>query len=88
VAGRIAERSAEDWRAVFAGKDLCCSIVSSVQDAFTDPQFRARGLFAHQLPTDTHTLCALPVPVVERFRDPKPVGYPRLGADNELLGRA
>lgn len=88
VAGRIAERSAEAWRAAFAGRDLCCSIVTTVQEAFTDPTFRARGLFAHQLPTDTQTLSALPVPVAERFRDPQPVGYPRLGADNELLGRA
>ncbi len=85
VAQRVAARSAEDWRARFAGKDLCCCIVSTMEEAMRDPHFRARGLFAHQVQTDAGPLTAVPVPVADAFREPRPVGYPRLGADNTLL---
>jgi alpha-methylacyl-CoA racemase len=87
VAECIARHSADEWRARFAGKDLCCCIVSTMQEAVADPHFRARGVFSHRLRTDAQTLTALPVPVAEAFRDPQPLGYPRLGADNDLLGQ-
>jgi len=87
VAQCIAGRSADAWRAAFAGKDLCCCIVSTMQEAVADPQFRARGLFAHKISTDACDLTAVPVPVVDAFRDPQPAGYPRLGEGNDLLVR-
>ena len=86
VAQRIASRSAAAWREAFANKDICCCIVSTMQEAAADPRFHARGLFAHKLRTDSQDITALPVPVVDAFRDPMPTGYPRLGADNALLG--
>ena len=87
IAERIAAKSAEEWRRIFDGKDLCCSIMASVEEAVQDPQFRTRGLFAHKVETDAGAITAVPVPVAEHFRDPRPVGYPRLGADNALLAR-
>jgi alpha-methylacyl-CoA racemase len=59
--------------------------VATMEEAFNDPHFRARGLFAHKVLTDAGELTAVPVPVAEAFRDPTPAGYPRLGADNDLL---
>ena len=85
VAERIAAKSSDEWRKVFEGKDLCCSIMSTVEEALQSPQFRARGLFAHKVETDAGPLTAVPVPIAEHFRDPRPAGYPRLGADNDLL---
>jgi len=85
VAERIAAKSAEQWRKAFDGKDVCCVIVSSVDEAVRSEHFRARGLFAHRVPTDAGELTATPVPVAGEFRDPGPAGYPRLGADNDLL---
>jgi crotonobetainyl-CoA:carnitine CoA-transferase CaiB-like acyl-CoA transferase len=85
IAARIATRSADEWRTAFEGKDCCCVIVSSLQEAVQSRHFRERGLFAHQVETDAGTFTATPVPVAEHFRDPRPAGYPRLGADNDLL---
>ena len=39
VAARIREKTAEEWRAVFAGKDLCCNVVGSIEEALADPAF-------------------------------------------------
>ena len=85
VSKRIAEKASEDWRRIFAGKDVCCAIVATLQEALADPHFRARGLFAHQVLTDAGPVTAVPVPIDPAFRDPAPAGYPRLGADNALL---
>jgi len=83
----IQGKTSEEWRKVFEGKDVCCAIVATVQEAFADPHFRARGIFAHEVLTDAGPLGAVPVPIAEAFRDPAPAGYPRLGADNALLKR-
>jgi len=85
IAERIAAKSSEDWRKAFEGKDLCCVVMSSLQEAVQNPQFRARGLFAHKVETDSGALTAVPVPIATHFRDPRPTGYPRLGADNDIL---
>jgi alpha-methylacyl-CoA racemase len=87
VSKRLAQKTSEEWREAFRGKDLCCAVVASVQEAFADPHFRARGLFAHKVQTDAGELIATPVPVAEAFRDPAPSAYPRLGADNGLLSQ-
>jgi crotonobetainyl-CoA:carnitine CoA-transferase CaiB-like acyl-CoA transferase len=84
VAACIAARSADEWRAAFAGQDVCCSIVSTMQEAMHDAHFRARGLFARKVATDTGALTAAPVPVAEAFRaSDAMLGYPRLGDAND-----
>lgn len=86
VAERIATKTAAEWQARFAGKDLCSTIVASMAEGMADPHFRARGLFDRKVATDTGSLTAAPVPVVPAFRDPKiTIDYPRLGEGNGLL---
>lgn len=88
VAQRIAARPASHWRERFCGEDVCATIVASLEEAIADPHFVARGLFARRVRTDAGELMAVPVPVDDAFRSPEPVvDYPRLGADDGLLGR-
>lgn len=86
IAECIAAAAASAWRDRFMGKDVCCSIVASVEEALADPHFRARGLFARQLAVADRAISALPVPVDAAFRGAATaLAYPALGADNELL---
>jgi crotonobetainyl-CoA:carnitine CoA-transferase CaiB-like acyl-CoA transferase len=87
VARRIAAHDAAHWEGVFAGKDVCCSIVRSVEEAVRDPHFAARGLFARTLRQGENAIAALPVPIADRFRGASDdAGYPQLGEANGLLG--
>jgi alpha-methylacyl-CoA racemase len=61
VAARIASRPAEQWEKVFAGEDVCCSVVVSLQEAVSDPHFSARGVFTGGQPR-------LPLPIAGMFR--------------------
>lgn len=86
VAQIISGKNADEWSALFAGKDICCCVVASVETAFSDAHFAARGVFAAQLTADGKQISALPVPIAPRFRaDPQTAGYPSLGEANSLL---
>jgi crotonobetainyl-CoA:carnitine CoA-transferase CaiB-like acyl-CoA transferase len=86
VAERIRSRTADEWRARFAGKDLCCSIVTSIQDALADPQVVARQLFERKVAADAKEMAALPSPIAAPFRsEERSAGYPALGEANGLL---
>ena len=86
VAARIAGRSADAWREVLAGKDVCCAVVATVEEALGDAHFRSRGLFAREVTAGGATLTALPVPVDAAFRaDDRAQPYPALGEHNELI---
>jgi crotonobetainyl-CoA:carnitine CoA-transferase CaiB-like acyl-CoA transferase len=85
VAERIRSRTAEEWRAAFAGRDLCCNVVSSIEDALADPHFRGRGLFDGRLTAGGASIAALPLPIAPAFRSDAPAGYPALGEANALL---
>ena len=63
VAKCLSAYPAAHWRDVFAGEDVCCSVVISLEEAVTDPHFRARGIFVGSLP-------ALPLPIAGQFRVP------------------
>ena len=86
IASRVATRTAAAWRGVFSGKDVCCAIVASVEEALADPHFLARGLFAQQLAAGGSAITALPVPVDPAFRRDGALGYPALGENNALIG--
>jgi crotonobetainyl-CoA:carnitine CoA-transferase CaiB-like acyl-CoA transferase len=87
VAARIAERTSAEWSAALGGKDVCCNLVATVEEAMQDPHFRARGLFERRLALDGRTMPALPVPIDEAVRgDAVEAGYCRLGDANRLLG--
>lgn len=85
VTGIIASRPAEAWRATFAGHDVCCSLVSNLQEAVADPQFAARGVFDRTIAAGGRFVPALPVPIADCFRAEGEKSAPRLGADNADL---
>jgi len=61
VARCIAARTSAQWRETLAGKDVCCAVVASVEEALADAHFQARGVFARQLAADGRSIAALPV---------------------------
>jgi alpha-methylacyl-CoA racemase len=85
VQSRIREKSAMEWCQLFAGKDICCNLVNSVQAALDDPHFRSRGLFKRELCANGRSIPALPVPLADQWRNPQAAGYPGLGEANGLL---
>ena len=86
VAQRLREKTAAQWQAIFAGKDLCCCVVATMQEALNDAHFKARGLFNRTVTADGKSVTALPVPVAELFRNAKTAAdYPALGSANEIL---
>ena len=86
VAQRLREKTAAQWQAVFAGKDLCCSVIATMQEALDDPHFEARGLFNRRVTTDGKSVIALPMPVAAAFRSPQlDATYPALGDANAIL---
>ena len=86
VAGIVVSRTAAEWAPLFAEADCCCSIVKTVEEAFADPHFAARGLFAHRIEGGGKSLPALPVPIVPALRRREvATAYPQLGADNQDL---
>jgi crotonobetainyl-CoA:carnitine CoA-transferase CaiB-like acyl-CoA transferase len=87
---RIEARTAAHWDQAFAGVDVCCAVVRTLEEAIRDIHFRARGLFERRVTLPEHTLPALPVPVVPGLRSSKTdAAAPMVGADNaSLLGNA
>ena len=86
VAQRLREKTAAQWQAIFAGKDLCCCVVATMQEALNDAHFKARGLFNRTVTADGKSVTALPVPVADVFRNTKTeADYPALGSANEIL---
>jgi crotonobetainyl-CoA:carnitine CoA-transferase CaiB-like acyl-CoA transferase len=88
VRGIIAQRTAEEWMAHLAGKDVCVNVVGTLQQAMAEPQFRDRGLFRRSVVSADHdALPAVSVPVCEPLRDPRTeLRYPPLGEANGMLG--
>jgi alpha-methylacyl-CoA racemase len=68
VGRRIAQKTSDEWRAALRGRDVCCSIVATLQEAVQDPQVQARQVFAHRLMVNGRELPALPVPLAPIFR--------------------
>jgi alpha-methylacyl-CoA racemase len=81
IAERIAARPAAHWEARFAGADVCCSIVRTVQEAAGDAAFHARGLFDAETGDGYGaSMPALPVPIAGALREREPSRRaPRLG---------
>ncbi|MFG1260503.1 CaiB/BaiF CoA-transferase family protein [Xanthobacter sp. DSM 24535] len=86
VAGLIAQKTAAEWQKAFAGQDVCCSIVATLEEAVNDPQVAARRLFAHALKAGGREVPALPVPIAPTFRPDASRGVaPRLGETTDPL---
>ncbi len=88
VAKRLREKTAAQWQVIFAGKDLCCCVVASMQEALNDAHFKARGVFSRKVTADGKSVIALPVPVADVFRNTQTeAGYPALGSDNKIINK-
>jgi alpha-methylacyl-CoA racemase len=64
----IAQRTGAEWAQLFAGRDVCCSVVLSVNEALADPQFHARRLFEPTVTSGDKIMPALPVPLAPIFK--------------------
>ncbi|MGH3316445.1 MAG: CaiB/BaiF CoA transferase family protein [Nocardioidaceae bacterium] len=87
VAERVAAHTADHWRSVFAGEDVCCSVVASFDEAARTQDLRTES--AHRIVGDGFDVAALPVPVAEEFRAPPgPLASPplRTGLDALAFG--
>ncbi len=86
VAARIVAQPASFWQKAFEREDACCTVVNSLKDGVCDPQVEARGLFARRTGNKARAIPAIPMPIVDAFRDPAVTRLaPRLGADNNLI---
>jgi alpha-methylacyl-CoA racemase len=86
VARLIRCRTAAEWTRQFAGRDVCCCVAATMEEALADPHSRARGLFDYRLRTGDGEIAALPVPIDAAFRSAaSSAGYPALGEANGLL---
>lgn len=86
VSRLIAARDSGEWSDLFQGRDVCCNIVATLEEALDDPHFQVRDVFAWKVATNGQTIPALPVPIDRQFRDePSACGYPALGADNSAF---
>lgn len=86
VSQRIGEKTAAEWQSIFAGKDLCCCVVATVQEALNDAHFKARGVFNRTVTADGKSITALPVPVADVFRSAQiDASYPALGSAHDIL---
>jgi crotonobetainyl-CoA:carnitine CoA-transferase CaiB-like acyl-CoA transferase len=80
IAERIGRKTAAEWRSLFDGLDVCCSIVSTLEEAVADHHVTERGLFSEKLEAREVELPALPVPIAPIFRTrPECFSAPRLG---------
>jgi crotonobetainyl-CoA:carnitine CoA-transferase CaiB-like acyl-CoA transferase len=68
VAAVIKEKSADQWRPIFAAADCCVTIVASLEGAVRDPHFVGRGLFDREVEVGGKRFPALPVPIASAFR--------------------
>lgn len=87
IAEIIASKTADHWSTVFKAADCCCSIVRTVEEALSDPHFRARGVFDGVVVNETGAeIAALPVPIAADLRgSAQRAAAPRLGEHNALL---
>jgi alpha-methylacyl-CoA racemase len=82
----VRRHDAAHWQERFAGHDVCCNVVASLEEAVRDPHFVGRGLFAGALNDGAGgSMPALPVPLAPLFRESGARAYPRLGEGNDLL---
>lgn len=66
----FASRSRDEWREFLKGTDFCCEVVSTLDEALTDPQARHRGIIQHTT-TGGHPHLQVNHPLrAERGREP------------------
>jgi crotonobetainyl-CoA:carnitine CoA-transferase CaiB-like acyl-CoA transferase len=87
VSAIIGGKPSSHWEAGFAAADCCCTIVKSLAEATSDPQFKARGVFSARIQNvQGAEMPALPTPVCGIFKGDEAAfaRAPELGANNRL----
>jgi alpha-methylacyl-CoA racemase len=81
IAKLILANTSDEWKPIFAAADCCATVIVPLEEAMRDPHFIERGLFAHQVGTESgKTLSALPLPIAPEFRAaPGTKKAPKLG---------
>lgn len=86
VAAIIVKETAAVWSERFAGKDICCCIVKSIEEATSEPHFVARGLFARSLKVGGRHVPGPFTPIDPAFRNEKAeLEFPALAHDSDEL---
>jgi crotonobetainyl-CoA:carnitine CoA-transferase CaiB-like acyl-CoA transferase len=71
IANLILAKTSDEWRPIFAAADCCASVIIPLEEAMSDPHFVERGLFAHEVGTESGKIVpALPLPIAPDFRTP------------------
>lgn len=68
LAAIIGARTAAFWRDKFENRDLCCSVIATLEAALENPQFRDRGLFDRKTRFGSGDLTAVVTPLAPQFR--------------------
>ncbi|MFC7706254.1 CaiB/BaiF CoA transferase family protein [Plastorhodobacter daqingensis] len=85
IAGLIRSRTGAEWEDAFAGREVCCSLVLTLEEAVADAHMGARRVFDRTLTAGGRTIPALPVPIVRPFlSDRINAASPRLSDDTPL----
>jgi alpha-methylacyl-CoA racemase len=88
VEALVAAQTAQWWEQALQGRETCCTVVATLEEAVRDLHFTARAMFERQVTLPRHVLTALPVPVAGSLRRPEPVlAAPSVGQDNHALLR-
>ncbi|WP_080583607.1 CoA transferase [Bradyrhizobium elkanii] len=85
VAAKVSERSAEAWRAIYSGFDVCCSVVPSLREAVVDPHVASRGVLDRKVLVEGRPVAALPRLVARTFGGKSAASAPSLGPQTEVL---
>ncbi len=87
VADIIRKETAAVWRERFDGRDVCCAVVATLEEAARDPHFVGRGLFDHRIRLGGQEAPAMPVPIDTAFRRAagEAIPFPRLGEHNDAV---
>jgi crotonobetainyl-CoA:carnitine CoA-transferase CaiB-like acyl-CoA transferase len=77
IARIVGERDGAFWRGILEPLDCCCTVVTSLEEAVSDPHFRARGLLEYQAKAGTSSIPLTVLPIAPAFRstasEPRPV---------------
>jgi len=85
VSERVRGKTAEEWDGLLTGKDTCCCVTASIEEALQNAHFKHRGLFDRRLTVEGRSITALPMPIAGQYRRTDAAGYPALGEANDLL---
>jgi crotonobetainyl-CoA:carnitine CoA-transferase CaiB-like acyl-CoA transferase len=88
IAALVRAKTADAWRSILEPLDCCATILSSLEEAVADPQFRERGLFAVEaVGADGRRMPAASVPIAPDLRRPaaEPRTVPPIG-DTPAVG--